>query len=106
MVVSHWWYSHPLDFICYYFPGELLWVSPFNASSVPCLFQFVNGEVASFQTGKFNMSDSFQDWSCSSACSPPQHCHLPRCTKVPFPETFTGLGKASPPITWVRTEGD
>ncbi|CAH3030203.1 unnamed protein product [Porites evermanni] len=67
---------------------------------------FVNGEVASFQTGKFNMSDSFQDWSCSSACSPPQHCHLPRCTKVPFPETFTGSGKASPPITWVRTEGD
>ena len=41
------------------------------------------------------MSDSFQDWSCSSACSPPSHCHLPRCTKIPFLETFSGPGKVS-----------
>ncbi|CAH3150077.1 unnamed protein product, partial [Porites evermanni] len=39
------------------------------------------------------MSDSFQEWSCSSACTPPQHCYLPRCTKIPFPETFSGSGK-------------
>ena len=59
------------------------------------LFQFVLGQVASFQTGKFNMSDSFQDWSCSSACSLPSYCRLPRCTKIRFPETFSGSGKVS-----------
>ena len=53
------------------------------------------GKVDSFQTGKFDMSDSFQDWSCSSACSPPSHCHLPRCTKIPFLEKFSGPGKVS-----------
>lgn len=59
------------------------------------LFQFVLGQVAYFQTGKFNMSDSFQDWSCSSACSLPSYCRLPRCTKIRFPETFSGSGKVS-----------
>ena len=53
------------------------------------------GKVASFQTGKFNNSNSFQDWSCSSACSPPSHCHLSSCTKIPFLETFSGPGKVS-----------
>ena len=51
--------------------------------------------MVSFQTGKFNTSDSFQDWSCSSACSPPQYCLLPRCTKIPFSETFSGSEKVS-----------
>ena len=68
--------------------------------------EVVNGEVASFQTGKINMSDGFQDWSCSSSCSPPSHCHLPRCTKVSFRETFSGSKKASLTIAWVSNWGE
>ena len=72
MVVFH-LSPYLLGFVCYYFFSGLLWASHFNAT-VPCLFQFASGEVASFQTGKFNMSDGFQDWNCSSACSP-GHLH-------------------------------
>ena len=68
--------------------------------------EVVNGEVASFQTGKINMSDGFQDWSCSSSCSPPSHCHLPRCTKVSFRETFSGSKKTSLTIAWVSNWGE
>ena len=82
----------------------------FNTYSLLCLmtiltafqrissFQFIAGVGASFQTGKFNISQNFQDWSCSNACSPPSHCHLPRCTNIQFPEQFRGSGKVSLPM--------
>ena len=47
------------------------------------------------QSGKLNISQQFQDWSCSSGCSPSQHCRLPRCTNVVFPDMFKGSGKVT-----------
>ncbi|XP_068724000.1 uncharacterized protein [Montipora capricornis] len=44
----------------------------------------------SYQTGKMNMSQTFQHWSCSRACSLPPSCRLPRCTNVQFPRPFGG----------------
>ncbi|XP_068723996.1 uncharacterized protein [Montipora capricornis] len=44
----------------------------------------------SYQTGKLNMSQTFQHWSCSRACSLPPSCRLPRCTNVQFPRSFGG----------------
>ncbi|XP_068725173.1 uncharacterized protein [Montipora capricornis] len=44
----------------------------------------------SYQTGKLNMSQTFQHWSCSRACSLPPSCRLPRCTNVQFPRPFGG----------------
>lgn len=70
-------------------PSFVSWAY-FNANF---FLKFVLGEGTSFQTGKLNMSESLQGWSCSSACTPPQYCHLPRCTNVAFPQTFTGSGK-------------
>ena len=49
----------------------------------------------SLQTGRLNISQTLQGWSCSSACSPSQHCRLPRCTNVVFPKTFSGSGTVS-----------
>lgn len=43
----------------------------------------------SYQVGKLNISQTFHEWSCNSACSPPQGCRLPRCSKVQFPQIFS-----------------
>ncbi|CAH3162089.1 unnamed protein product, partial [Pocillopora meandrina] len=53
----------------------------------------------SLQTGKLNISQTLQGWSCSSACSPSQHCRLPRCTNVVFPKTFSGSGTVNIYVT-------
>jgi len=45
------------------------------------------------QTGKLNMSQTFQDWSCGSGCSPPLNCRLAICTNVAFPQAFSGSAK-------------
>ena len=47
------------------------------------------------QTGNLNMSQTFQDWSCSSGCSPPLNCRLAICTNVAFPQAFSGSEKVS-----------
>ncbi|PFX19881.1 hypothetical protein AWC38_SpisGene15693 [Stylophora pistillata] len=44
------------------------------------------------QTGRLNISQNLQDWSCSSGCSPPQYCRLSRCTNIVFPDAFKGSG--------------
>ncbi|XP_020609571.1 uncharacterized protein LOC110048125 [Orbicella faveolata] len=49
--------------------------------------------ISLLQTGKLNMSQTFQDWSCSSGCSPPLNCRLAICTNVAFPQAFSGSGK-------------
>ncbi|KAL9962239.1 hypothetical protein ACROYT_G031321 [Oculina patagonica] len=53
----------------------------------------------SIQTGRFNMSDTLSDWSCSSGCSPPEDCRLKMCTNVAFPYTFSGSGKVQVHVT-------
>ncbi|KAL9963147.1 hypothetical protein ACROYT_G032322 [Oculina patagonica] len=45
------------------------------------------------QRGNLNMSNTLQDWSCSSGCDPSPHCRLPRCSNVVFPFMFGGSGK-------------
>ncbi|XP_078367482.1 uncharacterized protein LOC144651423 [Oculina patagonica] len=57
-----------------------------------CLTFTVNG-ISLQQSGKLNMSRTFQDWTCSSGCSPPINCRLPICTNVAFPHVFSGSGK-------------
>jgi len=47
------------------------------------------------QTGKLNMSQTFQDWSCSNGCSPPLNCRLAICTSVAFPQAFSGSANVS-----------
>ena len=52
----------------------------------------------SYQVGKLNASETRQEWNCNSGCEAPQHCTLPRCTNVVFPQTFSGSGTVSK--TW------
>ena len=47
------------------------------------------------QTGKVNMSQTSQDWICSSGCSPPLNCRLAICTNIAFPQAFSGSAKVS-----------
>ena len=56
---------------------------------------FVYLGISLLQTGKLNMSQTFQDWSCSSGCSPPLNCRLAICTSVAFPQVFSGSAKVS-----------
>ena len=51
----------------------------------------------SYQVGKLNTSETRQGWNCNSGCEAPQHCTLPRCTNVVFPQTFSGSGTVSKP---------
>ena len=51
----------------------------------------------SYQVGKLNVSETRQGWKCNSGCEAPQHCTLPRCTNVVFPQTFSGSGTVSKP---------
>ena len=51
----------------------------------------------SYQVGKLNTSETRQGWNCNSGCEAPQHCTLPRCTNVVFPQTFSGSGIVSKP---------
>ena len=51
----------------------------------------------SYQVGKLNASETRQGWNCNSGCEAPQHCTLPRCTNVIFPQTFSGSGTVSKP---------
>ena len=51
----------------------------------------------SYQVGKLNASETRQEWNCNSGCEAPQHCTLPRCTNVVFPQTFSGSGTVSKP---------
>ena len=44
------------------------------------------------QRGKLNVTKTPQGWNCNSGCDPPEHCILPRCTNVAFPQTFSGSG--------------
>ena len=44
------------------------------------------------QRGKLNVTKTPQGWNCNSGCDPPDHCILPRCTNVAFPQTFSGSG--------------
>ena len=53
----------------------------------------------SYQAGKLNASETRQGWNCNSGCEAPQHCTLPRCTNVVFPQTFSGSGTVSKPYT-------
>ena len=39
------------------------------------------------------MSQTLQDWSCGSECSPPRDCRLRTCSNAAFPYTFSGSGK-------------
>ncbi|XP_022806681.1 uncharacterized protein LOC111343760 isoform X1 [Stylophora pistillata] len=71
------------------------------------------------QNGKLNISQTFEQWSCNSGCTPSYHCRLPRCTSVAFPKTFSGSEKVqvhvslshgeefsrvhSPSAMWVRS---
>ena len=60
------------------------------------------------QIGKLNISETLQDWSCNSACSPSQHCRLPRCTNVLFPNTFSGSGTvrtSEPHLIYIMPRG-
>ena len=50
-------------------------------------------EGTSLQTDKLNISQTFQQWSCNSGCTPSFHCRLPRCSSVAFPKTFSGSEK-------------
>ena len=56
-------------------------------------YRFASSGISLLQTGKLNMSQTFQDWSCSSGCSPPQSCRLAICTSVAFPQAFSGSAK-------------
>ena len=47
------------------------------------------------QRGKLNVTKTPQGWNCNSGCDPPDHCILPRCTNVAFPQTFSGSGTVS-----------
>ncbi|CAH3156512.1 unnamed protein product [Porites evermanni] len=49
-------------------------------------------EGISYQVGKLNASETRRGWNCNSGCEAPQHCTLPRCTNVVFPQTFSGSG--------------
>ncbi|PFX13555.1 Aggrecan core protein [Stylophora pistillata] len=51
------------------------------------------------QTGRLNISQNLQDWSCSSGCSPPQYCPLSRCTNIVFPDAFKGSGTINVHVT-------
>ena len=54
---------------------------------------FVCSGTSLLQTGKLNMSQTIQDWSCGSGCSPPLNCRLAICTNIAFPQAFSGSGK-------------
>ena len=58
-----------------------------------CLFVCIG--ISLPQSGKLNISQQFQDWSCGSGCSPSQNCRLPRCTNVVFHDMFKGSAKVS-----------
>ena len=44
------------------------------------------------QRGRINSTETPQGWNCNSGCNVPNHCTLPRCTNVVFPQTFSGSG--------------
>ena len=63
---------------------------------IKTFFSFFIG--ISYQVGKVNASETRQGWNCNSGCEAPQHCTLPRCTNVVFPQTFiSGSGTVSKP---------
>ena len=47
------------------------------------------------QRGRINSTEIPQGWSCNSGFDVPDHCTLPRCTNVVFPQTFSGSGTVS-----------
>ena len=47
------------------------------------------------QSGRINSTKTPQGWNCNSGCDVPDHCILPSCTNVIFPQTFSGSGTVS-----------
>ena len=70
-------------------PSLTLWY--FQQTNI-CLFLFLG---ISFQSGKSNVSQTFQDWSCGNGCLPNLYCRLPRCQNIAFPEPFSKSGKVT-----------
>ena len=64
--------------------------------------------ISQLQTGKLNMSQTFQDWSSSNGFSLPLNCRLPICTNVAFSEAFSGSAEVSvqvifPVVLWLHS---